>query len=58
MKLCDFPLTGSKQGKTCDRSVCSKCAVHRDPDTDYCPPHGRLIEAREAQEGKQQGLDL
>lgn len=43
-KLCDFPLKGEKAGKTCDRPLCDKCAVHRDPDTDFCPAHARLIE--------------
>jgi len=43
-KLCDFPLTGVKAGKTCDRPVCEKCAVHSEPDTDYCPTHARMIE--------------
>ncbi len=46
-KLCDFPLTGAKAGATCDRPVCQSCAVHRDPDIDYCPTHGRIIEAKE-----------
>ena len=44
-KLCDFPLTGAKAGKTCDRSLCAKCAVHREPDIDYCPTHARMVEA-------------
>lgn len=25
-KLCDFPLTGGKAGKTCDRDLCGTCA--------------------------------
>ncbi len=41
-KLCDFPLTGAKAGKTCDRSLCAACAVHVDPDIDYCPTHARM----------------
>jgi hypothetical protein len=27
-KLCDFPLTGPKAGKTCDRDLCGTCAVN------------------------------
>lgn len=41
-KLCDFPLTGEKAGKTCDRSLCSKCAVHTGHEIDYCPTHARM----------------
>lgn len=48
-KLCDYPLRGTKAGKTCDRSLCAKCAVHRAPDTDYCPTHAAMIDAEEAE---------
>jgi hypothetical protein len=41
-KLCDFPLTGAKAGKTCDRPLCANCAFHQAPDTDLCPVHARL----------------
>jgi len=41
--LCDFPLTGEKQGKTCDRSICRNCAVSRGPEIDYCPTHARMV---------------
>ncbi len=44
-KLCDFPLTGPKAGKTCDRSLCAKCAVNVGPELDYCPTHGRMSAA-------------
>ncbi len=47
-KLCDFPLTGAKAGSTCDRPVCENHAIHREPDTDYCPTHGRMVEEKEA----------
>jgi len=47
-KLCDFPLTGAKEGSTCDRALCANCAVHRAPDTDYCPTHGRMIDSSAA----------
>ena len=46
-KLCDYPLRGAKQSKTCDRSLCAACAVHVEPDTDYCPSHARMVEAEE-----------
>ena len=44
-KLCDYPLTGEKQGKTCDRALCAQHTAHVPPDTDYCPTHARRIEA-------------
>lgn len=44
-KLCDFPLRGAKAGKTCDRPLCERCAVHSEPDTDYCPTHAHMVEA-------------
>lgn len=28
-KLCDFPLKGKKQGKTCDRPLCQRCATSK-----------------------------
>lgn len=40
-KLCDFPLSGKKAGKTCDAPLCDRCAEHVGPDRDYCPPHAR-----------------
>jgi hypothetical protein len=38
--LCDFSLTGSKAGKTCDKRLCRSCRV-RQPgeDHDYCRAH-------------------
>lgn len=44
-KLCDFPLTGGKAGKTCNRPLCDRCATHVEPDTDYCPTHARMVGA-------------
>lgn len=41
--LCDFPLKGAKEGKTCDRRMCDRCAQNAGPDTDYCPAHARLL---------------
>ncbi len=45
IKLCDYPLTGAKAGKTCDKPLCESCAVHREPDTDYCRVHAAMIDA-------------
>ena len=42
-KLCDYPLRGEKEGKTCDRSLCARCAVHSaSHDIDLCPSHAAL----------------
>lgn len=55
-KLCDFPLSGSKAGQTCDRDLCDQCAVVQPTvvlptfgslvgDTrDFCPAHDRHAE--------------
>ena len=48
-RLCDWPLGGSKTGKTCDRPICSRCALSQPSEDgsdtlDYCPPHARLYE--------------
>ncbi len=40
--LCDWKLTGPKEGKTCDAFVCRDCARNVGPDKDLCPAHGRL----------------
>lgn len=42
-KLCDYPLSGIKGGKTCDAPMCEKCATHVPPDSDYCKPHAAMI---------------
>ena len=44
---CDWPLAGDAAGKTCDRDVCARHAVHVGPDRDYCMPHARLEAERE-----------
>jgi RNA polymerase subunit RPABC4/transcription elongation factor Spt4 len=41
-KLCDFPLSGAKAGQTCDRPICTHCATHIPPDTDYCRQHAEM----------------
>lgn len=40
--LCDWPLHGSKEGQTCDRPLCSRCATNVGPDRDYCPSHAEM----------------
>ena len=45
--LCDWPLTGEKAGQTCDTHMCRNCALHREPDKDYCRPHAKMIIERE-----------
>jgi hypothetical protein len=35
---CDEPDERHRSG-TCDRPLCSGCAVHVEPDNDYCPTH-------------------
>lgn len=42
-KLCDFPLTGEKEGQTCDRKMCPRHSVHVEgKDLDYCLTHARM----------------
>jgi hypothetical protein len=41
-KLCDYPLSGAKAGQTCDVPMCSRCATHVPPDTDYCRAHAEM----------------
>lgn len=41
-KLCDYPLSGPKQGKTCDRKMCERCAVPVGPNRDYCRAHEKM----------------
>jgi hypothetical protein len=40
--LCDYPLRGSKAGKTCDKPLCERCAAHVGTDRDLCPAHAGL----------------
>lgn len=52
-RLCDFPLTGDKAGKTCSVRLCDRCAVRavRDgKEVDYCPPHARIVADAAARE--------
>lgn len=56
-KLCDFPLTGKKAGKTCDRKLCDAHAKRQpvttlDPsDTvDFCPTHDAMRQLEAARQ--------
>jgi hypothetical protein len=40
--VCDYPLTGTKAGSTCDRLICAKCAVGTETGQ-LCPAHGRVV---------------
>lgn len=37
-KLCDYEVA---PGKTCDRKLCDRCAVHVGPNRDLCPDHAK-----------------
>jgi hypothetical protein len=49
MRLCDGRTDGRRK-KTCDAPICVHCAVHVEPDKDFCPRCIRML--------KQQILDL
>jgi hypothetical protein len=40
-KLCDFPVVVNGKPRTCDKPICSRCAVSKGPDVDWCQPHER-----------------
>jgi len=40
--LCDYPLHGEKNGKTCDKPICRRCAKHVGHNRDFCPAHARM----------------
>ncbi len=40
-RQCDYP---TAPGKTCDKHLCSTCAVRVGPDKDHCPDHQRETE--------------
>lgn len=46
-RRCDYPLTGPKEGQTCDAALCDRCAHHVGEDRDYCAGHAKML-AREA----------
>ena len=41
-KLCDYPLRGKKQGKTCDAPLCDRCATSVGKNLDYCCVHAEI----------------
>lgn len=45
--LCDFPLYGKAQGRTCSRPLCEAHRV-RDGELDYCPTHARMVRGARA----------
>jgi hypothetical protein len=41
--LCDYPLTGSLKGKTCDRKMCDGCRVKQPAkNRDFCRAHAEI----------------
>lgn len=58
-RLCDYPLSGHKVGKTCDAPLCLHCATSVGANLDYCPPHARAaredeLVARKAEQARQE----
>jgi len=47
--LCDYPVTRKGKRTTCRAKLCTGCRVQKDDATDYCPPHARLVDARQRQ---------
>jgi hypothetical protein len=45
-KQCDFPVTRNGKTATCDRHICSRCAVSKGSALDFCPPHARTEAAK------------
>jgi len=50
-KLCDYPLQGNIARKTCDRPLCSRCAVKVPGklNNDYCHAHARKAGLKEGE---------
>lgn len=46
---CDFPTPTRKSG-TCDKPLCTACAVKMGEDLDFCPSHPRGVPPGAAQE--------
>lgn len=46
--LCDFVERAARENAaqpvTCDKVLCWSCAVHVEPDTDYCPLHAAALQ--------------
>ena len=52
--LCDAPLKKVRhprknESKTCDRSLCEECAIHREENIDVCPDHESWADALASQ---------
>jgi hypothetical protein len=45
---CDFPTPSRKSG-TCDKPLCTDCAIKMGEDLDYCPHHPRETPPEPAQ---------
>lgn len=54
-RQCDYPVKGRKSG-TCDRHLCGSHATSAGPQTDYCPPHAKLVAANGSPPGSQGDL--
>lgn len=46
-RLCDFPLKGILEGKTCDRDLCDRCRTEIN-GKDYCAPHAKVLKEDDA----------
>jgi len=42
-KLCDYPVKRDGKEATCDRALCTRCAVRSGVNHDNCPPHARAL---------------
>jgi hypothetical protein len=38
-QLCDFPLKGAAEGRTCSRNLCQGHATTQPDGKEFCPPH-------------------
>ena len=38
--VCDFPI---RNGRTCDKPLCSAHSYHQGPNQDYCPDHAARV---------------
>ena len=49
-KLCDFKLSGAKEGKTCDRPMCDAHAVVQSLGIDFCLAHDRITKQKQKEQ--------
>lgn len=49
--LCDYPLTGSKVGRTCDRKLCAQHRRVQGPEVDYCEAHHMMAAQARLEKG-------